>query len=230
QSACDLFRPTYDKTEGRDGFVSIEVSPTLAYDTAGTIAEARRLWQAVNHPNVMIKIPGTQEGLPAIEQTLSEGININITLLFAVEMYEQVANRYIAALEKRAKEGKPIDRVASVASFFVSRIDTLVDQQLDTKVNAAQSPAEREKAERLKGNIAIANAKVAYRKFKDIFGGPRFKALAAKRARVQRVLWASTSTKNPKYRDVIYVENLIGSDTVNTLPPATIAAFRDHGQ
>lgn len=229
QNACDLFRPTYDKTEGRDGFVSIEVSPTLAHDTAGTTAEARRLWNAVNRPNVMIKIPGTKEGLPAIEQTLSEGININITLLFAVEMYEQVAHRYVAALEKRAQEGKPIDRLASVASFFVSRIDTLVDQQLDAKASAAKSPADREKAEALKGKTAIANAKVAYRKFQDIFGGAQFKALAAKGARVQRVLWASTSTKNPKYRDVIYVETLIGPDTVNTLPPATIAAFRDHG-
>jgi transaldolase/transaldolase/glucose-6-phosphate isomerase len=229
QNACDLFRATYDKTQGRDGFVSIEVSPTLAHDTAGTTAEARRLWHTVNRPNVMIKIPGTKEGLPAIEQTLSEGININVTLLFAVEMYEQVARRYVAAVEKRVKEGKPVDRLASVASFFVSRIDTLIDQQLDARAGAAPSPAVKEKAESLKGKIAIANAKVAYRKYQDIFGSPQFKALAAKGAQVQRVLWASTSTKNPKYRDVIYVEALIGPDTVNTLPPATIAAFRDHG-
>jgi transaldolase len=168
--------------------------------------------------------------LPAIEQTLSEGLNINITLLFAVEMYEQVALRYIAALEKRAGEGKPVDRVASVASFFVSRIDTLIDQQLDARISTATSPAEKDKLDRLKGKTAIANAKVAYRKFKDVFGGSRFQALAAKGARVQRVLWASTSTKNPKYRDVIYIETLIGPDTVNTMPPATIVAFRDHGQ
>ena len=230
QHACDLFRPTYDSTEGRDGFVSIEVSPTLAHDTAGTIAEARRLWKAVNRPNVMVKIPGTKEGLPAIEQTLSEGLNINVTLLFAVEMYEQVANRYVAALEKRVKEGKPVNSLASVASFFVSRIDTLIDQQLDAKLAATSSPSDKQKLENLKGKTAIANAKVAYRKFKDIFGGAQFKALAAQGARVQRVLWASTSTKNPKYRDVIYIETLIGPDTVNTMPPATIAAFRDHGQ
>jgi transaldolase len=229
QNACDLFRPTYESTEGRDGFVSIEVSPTLAHDTAGSVAEARRLWGAVNRPNLMVKIPGTKEGLPAIEQMLGEGVNINITLLFAVEMYEQVANAYVAALEKRAIEGKPVDRVASVASFFVSRIDTLIDQLLDAKIAAANSPAQREKLENLKGKTAIANAKVAYRKFQDIFYGEPFKELDAKGARVQRVLWASTSTKNPKYRDVIYVENLIGPDTVNTMPPATIEAFRDHG-
>ena len=230
QHACDLFRPTYDSTEGRDGFVSIEVSPTLAHDTAGTTAEARRLWKAVNRPNVMIKIPGTKEGLPAIEQTLAEGLNINITLLFAVEMYEKVAHAYVTALEKRAKDGKPVNRIASVASFFVSRIDTLVDSQIDAKLTAAKSPAEREKLEQLKGKTAIANAKVAYRKFKEIFSSPQFKALAAQGARVQRVLWASTSTKNPKYRDVIYIESLIGPDTVDTMPPATLVAFRDHGQ
>ena len=230
QHACDLFRPTYDSTEGRDGFVSIEVSPTLAHDTAGTTAEARRLWKAVNRPNVMIKIPGTKEGLPAIEQTLAEGLNINITLLFAVEMYEKVAHAYVTALEKRAKDGKPVNRIASVASFFVSRIDTLVDSQIDAKLTAAKSPAEREKLEQLKGKTAIANAKVAYRKFKEIFSSPQFKALAAQGARAQRVLWASTSTKNPKYRDVIYIESLIGPDTVDTMPPATLVAFRDHGQ
>jgi transaldolase len=228
QHACDLFRPTYDATEGRDGFVSIEVSPTLAHDTDGTIAEARRLWTAVNRPNVMIKIPGTKEGLPAIEKTLYEGLNINITLLFAVEMYEQVAKRYVAALAKRVAEGKPVDRVASVASFFVSRIDTLIDKLLDDKIGAASQP-EKEKLANLKGKTAIANAKVAYKKFKEIFDGANFKALEAKGARVQRVLWASTSTKNPKYRDVLYIETLIGPDTVNTMPPATITAFRDHG-
>lgn len=228
QHACDLFRPIYDATEGRDGFVSIEVSPTLAHDTDGTIAEARRLWTAVNRPNVMVKIPGTKEGLPAIEKTLYEGLNINVTLLFAVEMYEQVAKRYVAALAKRAAEGKPVNRVASVASFFVSRIDTLVDKLLEDKIGAATSP-EKAKLDNLKGKTAIANAKVAYKKFKEVFGGADFKALEAKGARVQRVLWASTSTKNPKYRDVLYIETLIGPETVNTMPPATITAFRDHG-
>ncbi len=230
QMACDLFRPTYDRTEGRDGFVSIEVSPKLAHDTAGTMAEARRLWQSVDRPNLLVKIPGTKEGLPAIEQCLSEGININITLLFAVERYIEVANAYVAALEKRAGEGKPIDRVASVASFFVSRIDTLVDQQLSAKLASARTPVEKEKIDGLAGKIAVANAKDAYQKFKKIFSTPQFQTLAGKGARVQRVLWASTSAKNPKYRDVLYVENLIGKDTINTMPPATIAAFRDHGK
>jgi transaldolase len=230
QTACDLFRATYDSTQGRDGFVSIEVSPDLAYDTANTIAEARRLWKAVNRPNLMVKIPGTKEGLPAIEQTLSEGLNINITLLFGVERYEEVALAYVAALEKRAREGKPIDRIASVASFFVSRIDTMIDQQFDAKIVATASASEKEKLEGMKAKAAIANAKVAYGKFKEIFFSDRFKALAAKGARVQRVLWASTSTKNPKYSDVLYVETLIGPDTVNTMPPATIVAFRDHGK
>jgi len=230
QMACDLFRPTYDSTQGRDGFVSIEVNPDLAHETAATIAEARRLWRAVNRPNLMVKIPGTKEGLPAIEQALADGLNINITLLFAVGRYEEVANAYVAALEARAREGKPVDRIASVASFFVSRIDTAVDQQLDEKIKAASAAAEKEKLENMKAKAAITNAKVAYRKFKEIFSTDRFKALAAKGARVQRVLWASTSTKNPKYSDVLYVETLIGPDTVNTMPPATIVAFRDHGK
>ncbi len=230
QKACDLFRPTYDATEGRDGFVSIEVSPRLARDTQGTIEEARRLWKEVNRPNLMVKIPGTKEGLPAIEQCLTEGININITLLFAVEMYVAVVERYLAALERRVKEKKPIDRLASVASFFVSRIDTMVDQQLNAKLQATTDPAARTRLESLLGTAAINNAKMAYEEYKKVFLGPRFKPLAEKGARVQRVLWASTSTKNPKYRDVLYVETLIGKDTVNTMPPATMAAFRDHGQ
>jgi len=188
------------------------------------------LWRAINRPNLLVKIPGTKEGLPAIEQMLAEGVNINITLLFAVERYEEVASAYVAALEKRNREGKPVDRVASVASFFVSRIDTLTDQHLDAKLSSAKTPAEREQLENLKAKAAIANAKVAYQKFKEIFSSLRFKALAQKGARVQRVLWASTSTKNPKYRDVLYVEQLIGPDTVDTMPPATIVAFRDHGQ
>jgi transaldolase / glucose-6-phosphate isomerase len=230
QKACDLLRPTYDATKGKDGFVSIEVSPKLARDTQASIDEARRLWSSVNRPNLLVKIPGTQEGLPAIQQALTEGININITLLFAVERYVEVAEAYIAALEARAKVGKPIDRVASVASFFVSRIDTLLDQQLGVKLAGAKSPHEKAKIESLMGKIAVANAKAAYVEYKRLFLGPRFAALANKGARVQRVLWASTSTKNPKYNDVLYVETLIGPDTVNTLPPATLEAFRDHGK
>jgi len=230
QTAADLFRATYDSTSGQDGFVSIEVAPDLAHDTDATISQARRLWQSVNRPNIMVKIPGTQEGLPAIEQCLTEGININITLLFAQERYEEVANAYVVALEQRVREGKPIDRIGSVASFFVSRIDTLVDRLLDAKLAEATADAQREKIAALEGKVAIANAKAAYEKFKAIFSSARFKALAAKGARVQRVLWASTSTKNPKYRDVLYAEELIGADTVDTMPPATVTAFRDHGR
>lgn len=230
QKACDLLRPAYDATRGRDGFVSIEVSPKLARDTQGSIAEARRLWGSVNRPNLMVKIPGTREGLPAIEQALLEGININITLLFAVERYVEVAEVYLAALEKRVSEGKPVDRLASVASFFVSRIDSLVDQQLDARLQAARSAEERKQIENLFGKAAVANAKAAYREFRRLFAGPRFEALKKKGAGVQRVLWASTSTKNPKYNDVLYIEELIGPDTVNTMPPATMAAFREHGR
>jgi transaldolase/glucose-6-phosphate isomerase len=228
--ATDLFLPTYNATDARDGYVSIEVSPTLAHDTPGTIGEARRLYVAVNRPNVLVKVPGTVEGLPAIQQLLGEGININITLLFAIARYEQVADAYIAALEKLAREGKPLKRVASVASFFVSRIDTLVDQQLDAKLGEAKTDAEREKISGLFGKAAIANAKLAYQRFKEIFAGPRFQGLAQKGARVQRMLWASTSTKNPKYRDVLYAEELIGPDTVDTMPASTLDAFRDHGK
>jgi len=230
QWAADLFRPTYDATEGGDGFVSIEVSPDLAYDTAGTIAEARRLFAEVSRPNVMVKIPGTKEGLPAILQMLTEGVNINITLLFAVERHVEVAEAYLAALEARVKQGKPVNRIASVASFFVSRIDTLVDQDITARIQTAKSDGERKRLEALLGRTAVANAKRAYQEFKRIFGGPRFKALAEKGAKVQRVLWASTSTKNPKYSDVLYIEELIGPSTVNTMPAATMAAFRDHGK
>ena len=230
QMAADLFLPTYNATDARDGYVSIEVSPTLAHDTAGTIGEARRLYGAVNRPNVLVKVPGTVEGLPAIQQLLGEGININITLLFAIARYEQVAEAYIAALEKLAREGKPLKRVASVASFFVSRIDTLVDQQLDARLREAKTDAERERISALFGKAAIANAKLAYQRFKEIFAGPRFQGLAQKGARVQRMLWASTSTKNPKYRDILYAEELIGPDTVDTMPASTLDAFRDHGK
>jgi transaldolase/glucose-6-phosphate isomerase len=229
QMAADILRPAYDRTEGRDGFVSLEVSPELAYETQATIDSARALFRALDRPNVMIKIPGTLEGIPAIEQCLSEGINVNVTLLFGVENYEQVALAYIAGLEKLAAKGQPIDRIASVASFFVSRVDTLVDKQLAERARAAGTPQERERLESLLGKAAIANAKVAYRKFEEIFAGERFQALQKKGAGVQRCLWASTSTKNPNYRDVMYAEGLIGPDTVDTMPQATLDAFRDHG-
>jgi transaldolase / glucose-6-phosphate isomerase len=229
QMACDVFRPTYDATEGADGFVSIEVSPKLAHDTQGTISEAKRFFKEVNRPNVMIKIPGTKEGVPAIEECLFSGVNINITLLFAVQAYEQVAWAYIRALERRAAEGKPVDRIASVASFFVSRIDTLADKLLADKMKETKDPALIAKMEALGGKTAIANAKMAYALFKQIFNDPRYLALKEKGARVQRPLWASTSTKNPDYPDTLYVDTLIGPHTVNTLPMETIEAFRDHG-
>jgi transaldolase/glucose-6-phosphate isomerase len=230
RTAADLFRPVYDSTEGRDGFVSIEVAPTLARDTQATIVEARRLWREVARPNILVKVPGTAEGLPAIEQLLSEGININVTLLFAIERYEEVASAYLAGLEKLAQQGKPLNRMASVASFFVSRIDVMVDQYLEAKLPAAKSPEEKKRLEWLEGKTAIANAKLAYVKFKEIFATPRFQALAQKGARVQRMLWASTGTKNPHYSDTLYIETLIGPDTVNTMPVASLEAYRDHGK
>ena len=230
QLSADVFRPVYDSTEARDGYASLEVSPELAYDTQTSIDEARRLFRALGRPNAMIKIPGTQAGLPAIEQCLSEGLNINITLLFGVENYEQVAWAYISALEKRRAANQPIDRIASVASFFVSRVDTLVDEKLQEKIEAAASEAEREQLRSLLGEAAVANAKIAYAKYREIFSSPRWKALAAAGARVQRCLWASTSTKNPNYRDVMYVEPLIGADTINTMPQVTLDAFREHGK
>ena len=230
QNAADLFRPVYDSTEGRDGFVSIEVAPTLARDTQGTIVEAHRLWREVDRPNILVKVPGTAEGLPAIEQLLGEGININITLLFAIERYEQVAMAYLAALEKRAREGKPLDRIASVASFFVSRIDTLADQQLEAKLTTVKGAEEKQRLESLRGKTAVANAKLAYVKFQEICSSARFQTLAQKGARVQRMLWASTGTKNAQYSDTLYVDTLIGLDTINTMPAATLAAYRDHGK
>jgi transaldolase/glucose-6-phosphate isomerase len=227
QRAADTFRPVYDRTEGRDGFVSLEVSPHLAHDTDGTISEARRLWEAVNRPNIFIKIPGTLEGLPAIQQALSEGININITLLFGLPRYGKVAEAYITALETRARERKPLDRIASVASFFLSRIDVLVDPLLEEKMRAGGPDAET--AARLHGQVAIASAKAAYQVYEEIFGDERFGKLADQGARTQRLLWASTSTKNPEYSDVKYVEALIGPATVNTVPMETLNAYRDHG-
>jgi len=229
QDACDIFRPVYDESKHRDGYVSLEVSPLLANDTNGTMEEARRLWKAVNRPNVMIKVPATPEGVPAIRQLLEDGLNINITLLFAQSAYEKVAEAFVAALEARAAKGQPINQIASVASFFVSRIDTLIDSKIDALLKTAGGDT-KVLLESLHGTIAIANAKLTYKKYLELFGGPRWKALAAKGAQTQRLLWASTSTKNPKYRDVLYVEELIGADTVDTIPPATFDAFRDHGK
>ena len=230
QDATDIFKSVYQQSKRRDGYVSLEVSPLLANDTQGTIDEARRLWKSVGRENVMIKVPGTKEGLPAIRQLLEEGININITLLFAQSVYEQVAEAFIAALEARAKKGQDVSHIASVASFFVSRIDTLVDSQIEGKLKTETDANKRTLLSGLEGKVAIANARLTYRKYEEIYNTPRWKALAAKGAQTQRLLWASTSTKNPKYRDVLYVEELIGKDTVDTIPPATFDAFRDHGR
>jgi transaldolase/glucose-6-phosphate isomerase len=231
QDACDIFKSVYADSKRRDGYVSLEVSPYLANDTKGTIDEARRLWRSVDRPNVMIKVPATPEGIPAIRQLLEDGLNINITLLFAQSAYEQVAEAFLAALEARAAKGQDVSHIASVASFFVSRIDTLIDGKIDEMLKDAKLPADKQSLlHGLQGKVAIANAKLAYQAYKKIFSGPRWEALAAKGAQTQRVLWASTSTKNPKYRDVLYAEELIGEDTVDTMPPATIDAFRDHGR
>jgi transaldolase len=223
--ACDRFRALYDATRGGDGFVSIEVSPELARDTDKTIDEARRLWRSVSRPNLMVKIPGTREGLPAIERCLSEGININITLLFAVSRYVEVAHAYLRALDARSTRNEPIDRVASVASFFVSRIDTKVDKAL-----AAVSTLRQTAAAALRGKIAIANAKLAYAELQKIVAEDRFRSLAACGARPQRVLWASTSTKDPAYPDVYYPDALVGADTVDTMTKETFLAYKDHGR
>jgi len=228
QDAADVLRPVYDQTKRRDGYVSLEVSPYLAYKTAETIAEARRLWKAVGRENLMIKVPGTREGIPAIRQLIGEGINVNVTLLFAQEVYETVAEAYIAGLENYAKAGGDLSRVASVASFFVSRIDTLADHQIADLMK--KSGSDQALLRSLQGKVAIANAKLAYQLYKRIFNGPRWQALANRNAATQRVLWASTSTKNPAYSDILYVEELIGPDTVDTIPPATYDAFRDHGR
>jgi transaldolase/glucose-6-phosphate isomerase len=230
QDAADIFRQVYDETRRRDGYVSLEVSPELALEGDKTLEEARRLWKMVNRPNVMIKVPGTKECIPAIRQLLEDGININITLLFAQSAYEQVAEVFIAALEARAAKNQDIAHIASVASFFVSRIDTLADSLIDEKLKSATDPNQKALLNSLKGKVAIANAKVTYEKYQEIFSGPRWHALKAKGGQTQRLLWASTSTKNKAYRDVIYVEELIGADTVDTIPPATFEAFRDHGR
>ena len=230
QDAADTLRPVYQESNFRDGYVSLEVSPYLARKTKETIDEARRLWKTVNRENVMIKVPGTAEGLPAIRQLIGEGLNINITLLFAQEVYEEVAEAYIAGLEEVAARGGNLKKMASVASFFISRIDTLVDSTLDEKLKSTSDAQQQALFKSLHGRVAIANGKLTYQRYQRIFSGPRWQALAARGAQTQRVLWASTSTKNPNYRDVIYVEELIGPDTVNTMPPATIDAFRDHGK
>ena len=228
QSAADVFFPLYEKIDGRDGFISLEVNPHLARDTAGTIAEARRLWQAVDRPNIFIKVPATLEGLPAITQLISEGINVNVTLLFGLPRYEKVAEAYLNGLEKRAAQGHSLRRLASVASFFLSRIDVLVDSILQ-KIMATEGP-QATAAQNLLGEVAIACAKMAYAIYQRIFQSERFQALAAQGARPQRILWASTSTKNPEYADVKYVEPLIGPDTINTMPLETLIAYRDHGK
>ncbi len=227
QRAADLFRPLYDRVKGKDGFISLEVNPHLAHDTPGTIAEARRLWQALGRPNVLIKVPATKEGLPAIRQLISEGLNVNVTLLFGLPRYREVAEAYIGGLEARLAQGRPLNPVASVASFFLSRIDVLLDRTLEAM--AAAGGPQALGAKDLIGQVAIASARVAYTIYQEIFGSERFKKLTQQGARPQRLLWASTSTKNPAYPDVKYVEPLIGPNTVNTLPVETLEAYRDHG-
>lgn len=227
--AADVLHPVYERTGGRDGFVSLEVSPDLADDTRGTLHEARRLWKAVGRENVMIKVPATPAGLPAVRQLIRDGINVNVTLLFSVAMYEQVVEAYLSGLEARGAAGEHIGRVASVASFFVSRVDGVIDGLLARKA-AAATGGERARLNALQGKAAIANARLAYQRYWRLFQGPRWGALASRGARTQRLLWASTGTKSPAYRDTMYVEELIGAETVNTMPPATFDAFRAHGQ
>ena len=229
QDAADGLRAVFDASKGQDGFVSLEVSPYLARNTQGTIEEARRLHKAVGRPNVMIKVPGTSEGLPAFQQLTAEGININVTLLFSQQVYEQIAEAYVAGLEQLAANGGDVSKMASVASFFISRIDSAIDKVVEAKLKTSKDPAEQAALNSVQGKVAIANGKLAYQSYLRIFGTDRWKKLAAKGAHTQRVLWASTSTKNPAYSDVMYIEELIGPDTVNTIPPATLDAYRDHG-
>ena len=230
RNAADVLRPVYDTSSGADGYVSLEVDPDLANDTDRTIERAEDLFRAVSRPNVLIKIPGTREGLPSIEETVARGIPVNVTLIFSVKRYEEVAEAYIRGVERLAASGKSPHRVASVASFFVSRVDTAVDRLLDEVIPRWPGSPKAETAISLKGKVAVANARLAYAKFGEIFTTPRWRELASKGARMQRPLWASTGTKNPKYSDVLYVEELIGSNTVNTMPLATIDVFRDHGK
>jgi transaldolase/glucose-6-phosphate isomerase len=230
QDAADVLRPIYEDSKFHDGYVSLEVSPLLAMKTQETIEEGRRLWKAVGRENVMIKVPGTPEGLPAIRALIGEGVNVNVTLLFAQEVYEKVADAYIAGLEDLAKRGGNLKKMAGVASFFISRIDSLVDSMIDDKLKNTTDTQQKSLLRGVKGKVAIANGKLTYKRYQKIFSGPRWEALASQGAQAQRVLWASTSTKNPAYRDVMYVEELIGPDTVDTMPPATVDAFRDHGK
>ncbi|MGB3533957.1 MAG: transaldolase [Microcoleaceae cyanobacterium] len=228
RNACDVLKPIYEQTEGLDGYVSIEVPPNIANNTEQTVQEAKRYYEAIGRENVMIKIPGTTEGLPAVEQVIAAGINVNVTLLFAVDSYINTFWAYIKGLEARVKEGKDINKIASVASFFLSRIDSKIDDMIDAKLNGVTDMNRKAKLEAVKGKVAIANAKIAYQEYKKIISSDRWKALSAKGANVQRLLWASTSTKNPDYSDVMYVDELIGPNTVNTLPPNTIEACADH--
>jgi transaldolase/glucose-6-phosphate isomerase len=229
QGACDQLRPTWDRLKGRDGYASLEVSPDLAHDTHGTVDEARRLWAAVDRPNLMIKVPGTTAGAPAVRQLIGEGINVNVTLLFALQAYLDVAEAHTAGLEDFKAAGGNVATVHGVASFFVSRIDTAIDKKIDAKLKTAD-PATAARLQAVRGQVAIANAKVAYQRYLQTIATPRWKALAAAGGAPQRLLWASTGTKDPAYPDVLYVETLIGPDTVNTMPPKTLAAFRDHGE
>src|SRR6266478_7925577 len=230
QDAADILRPVWEESRYRDGYVSLEVSPLLAHDTAGTVQEARRLWKAVDRANLMVKVPATPEGIPAIRQLISDGLNVNVTLLFSRDAYEKVARAYIEGLTARAASGGDVSRIASVASFFVSRIDSTIDAQISSQLKTSSDPAQRARLGGLLGKVAIANAKLAYHRFTELYSGEAWAALAKKGAQPQRLLWASTSTKNPGYRDVIYVEELIGPSTVNTIPPATFNAFREHGR
>lgn len=228
RNACDIFKPVYESTEGLDGYISIEVPPTIAKDTDSTIAEAIRYYHAIGRENVMIKIPGTREGLPAVERVIAEGINVNVTLLFSVHSYVDCAEAYLRGLEARAAQGQDISKIASVASFFLSRIDSHIDGEIDRKLHSVTDEKVIAKLQGIKGKVAIANAKIAYQEYKNIIQSERWKALSAKGAQAQRLLWASTSTKNPEYSDVMYVDELIGPNTVNTLPPSTIEACADH--
>jgi transaldolase len=230
QAAADLLRPAYQASSRRDGYVSLEVTPDVAHDAEATIAQARRLWKRLGRENAMIKVPGTPEGVEAFRALVAEGVNVNITLLFAQEVYQQVAEAYLGALEARLSGGQNVSQVASVASFFVSRIDTLVDELLVNQAGDRADPRELTRILALRGRVAVANAKLAYQRYRALLDTPRWKRLAAKGAMPQRLLWASTSTKNPQYRDVFYVEELIGPDTVDTVPPPTLEAFRDHGR
>src|SRR5215472_7639307 len=230
RSAADVFRPIYDGTQGADGYVSIEVAPTAAMDTAASVAMARDLFDRAGRPNVMVKIPGTSAGLPAIRRMLGDGVNINVTLIFSTERYVEVVEAFLSGLEDLRSAGGDPSRIASVASFFVSRVDTKVDRLLEAKIKAAGTPAERERLTALLGRAGIANSKMAYEHFKQHHSGARWEALRAAGARPQRCLWASTSVKDPRYPETMYVEELIGPDTVDTVPPATLAAFREHGE